>query len=259
MPMTLTFRPGAALVVGGSGGIGAGICRRFCAAGVPVYFSYHGNEARAGLLRDELEAGGGECDYLQVDLSNPRSVADFVQSARSRFEHVAHVVYAAGPKLEFRFIGSIPDPEWQDVVNTDINGAFYLIQNAVQCFRDQGEGGNLVAVITSAVERVPLRDCMSAAPKAAIEMLIRGVAKESGRFGIRANCVAPGWVNAGLGKIGLEEKLDEQTREHLRKTAIPLQRFGEAGDIGDATVFLCSRQADYISGQSLMVDGGLHI
>jgi NAD(P)-dependent dehydrogenase (short-subunit alcohol dehydrogenase family) len=114
-------------------------------------------------------------------------------------------------------------------------------------------------VITCAVERVPVRDIMSAAPKAAIEMLIRGVAKESGRFGIRANCVGPGWILAGLGKKGIEEKLDQKQRDAILKQTIPLQRFGEGDDIANAALFLCSQQANYITGQSLAVDGGLQL
>jgi NAD(P)-dependent dehydrogenase (short-subunit alcohol dehydrogenase family) len=133
-----------------------------------------------------------------------------------------------------------------------------LIQGAVRCFRAQGTSGNLIAVITSAVERFPIKDAMSAAPKAAIEMLIRGVAKESGRFGIRANCIGPGWVNAGLGKVALQDKLDEKARENTRRL-VPLTRFGEADDIAWAALFLASRQASYITGQSLAVDGGLQL
>lgn len=165
---------------------------------------------------------------------------------------------AAGPQFGFNFIGSIPDADWTRVVNADLNGAFNLIQNAVRCFRSQRGVGNLTAVITSAVERFPIKDAMSAAPKAAIEMLIRGVAKESGRFGIRANCIGPGWINAGLGKAAIQDKLDDKTRESTRRL-VPLQRFGEAEDIGWAALFLASRQASYITGQSLAVDGGLQL
>jgi NAD(P)-dependent dehydrogenase (short-subunit alcohol dehydrogenase family) len=128
----------------------------------------------------------------------------------------------------------------------------------VRCFRAQGGSGSVTAVITSAVERFPLKDALSAAPKAAIEMLIRGVAKESGRFGIRANCVGPGWINAGLGKTAIQDKLDEKTRETTRRL-VPLQRFGEADDIAWAVLFLASRQAGYVTGQSLAVDGGLQL
>ncbi|MEQ8835369.1 MAG: SDR family oxidoreductase, partial [Lacipirellulaceae bacterium] len=152
----------------------------------------------------------------------------------------------------------IPPEQWKYVINADVNGAFNLIQCAVQQFRQQG-GGNLIGVITAAVECVPKADIMSAAPKAAIEMLVRGVAKESGKFGIRANCVGPGWINAGLGKKGMEEKLSPEQVEKIRKTTIPLQKFGEADDIAYAALFLCSQQAGFVTGQTLAVDGGAQI
>ena len=90
-------------------------------------------------------------------------------------------------------------------------------------------------------------------------MLIKGVAKESGRLGIRANCVGPGWILAGLGKKGIEEKLDEKQRQAILRGMIPLQRFGEADDIAQAALFLCSQEANYITGQSIAVDGGLQL
>jgi NAD(P)-dependent dehydrogenase (short-subunit alcohol dehydrogenase family) len=258
MSMTLDFAPGAVIVAGGSGGIGAGICKRFAAAGLPVSFTYHSSEEKARVLKQEIEAAGGRCYYEQADLSVPADVERLFENTATQFGRIDHVVYAAGPHFEFNFIGSIPNDEWSHVVDADIKGAFHVIQSAVRSFRHQG-GGNLIAVITCAVERVPVKDIMSAAPKAAIEMLIRGVAKESGRFGIRANCVGPGWILAGLGKKGIEEKLDEKQRNAILKQNIPLQRFGEADDIANAALFLCSKQANYITGQSLAVDGGLQI
>ena len=258
MSVTLDFASGAVVVAGGSGGIGAGICKRFAEAGVPVYFTYHSKEDKARTLKQEIEAAGGQCHYEQADLSIPADVERLFQNAVQRYGRIGHVVYAAGPHFEFNFIGSIPDEEWSRVVDADIKGAFHVIQSAVRAFRKQ-DGGNLIAVITCAVERVPVKDIMSAAPKAAIEMLIRGVAKESGRFGIRANCVGPGWVLAGLGKIGIEEKLDEKQRNAILRQNIPLQRFGEAEDIANAALFLCSQQANYITGQSVAVDGGLQL
>ena len=259
MSTTLSFEAGTVIVAGGSGGIGAGICKRFAEAGMRVVFTYHSNESKAQALQADIASQGGLCEYERADLSVASDVDGLFAKVRERYGRIAHVIYAAGPHFEFNFIGAIPDSDWHHVVNADINGAFHLIQAAVRAFRAQGDGGNLIAVITSAVERVPVKDIMSAAPKAAIEMLVRGVAKESGRFGIRANCVGPGWINAGLGKKGIEEKLDEKTREHIRKTTIPLQRFGEADDIAYAALFLCSKQAGFITGQSLAVDGGLQL
>jgi NAD(P)-dependent dehydrogenase (short-subunit alcohol dehydrogenase family) len=258
MTVPLDFEPGAALIVGGSGGIGGGICRRFAAAGIPVVFTYHHGEAKARVLADEIAAAGGRSEYEPVDVSVAAQVDALFARVASRHGRIAHVVYAAGPTFDFNFIGAIPDDDWQRVIHADLNGAFNLIQGAVRCFRAQGGKGSVTAVITSAVERFPLKDALSAAPKAAIEMLIRGVAKESGRFGIRANCVGPGWINAGLGKTAIQDKLDEKTRESTRRL-VPLQRFGEADDIAWAVLFLASRQAGYVTGQSLAVDGGLQL
>ncbi|WP_428312984.1 SDR family NAD(P)-dependent oxidoreductase [Hydrocarboniphaga sp.] len=259
MGLHLEFEAGAVIVAGGSGGIGEAIALAFAKAGMPVVITYHSNEAKAAAIKAAIEAAGGRCECHRVDLADVAQVNALFADMTSRHGRIADVVYAAGPHFDFNFIGAIPDEQWHHVVNADINGAFHLIQGAVRVFRKQGDGGNLVAVITSAIERVPIADIMSAAPKAAIQMLMRGVAKEAGRFNIRANCVGPGWINAGLGKKGLEEKLDEKSREAIRTKTIPLQRFGEADDIANAVLFLCSRQASFITGQSLAVDGGLQL
>jgi NAD(P)-dependent dehydrogenase (short-subunit alcohol dehydrogenase family) len=255
MDMKLTFDPGAVIVAGGSGGIGAAICQSFAAAGLPVVFTYHNSESKAREVLASIVAAGGDAEYERVDLADAAQVDALFEKVRARHGRIGHVIYAAGPHFDFNYIGNIPNDQWHRVVDADINGAFHLIQASVRAFKAQGDGGNLTAVITAAVERVPARDIMSAAPKAAIEMLVRGVARESGRFNIRANCVGPGWINAGLGKQALETQLDENARKSVMKM-IPLKRIGEAADIAWATLFLSSQQANFISGQSLAVDGG---
>lgn len=258
MPVQLDLEPGVAIIAGGSGGIGAAISRRFAQAGCHVVFTYHSNEQKAADLAASIREDGGSCSYAKINLAEEKEVDQLLSDSAREHGKIRHIIYAAGPHFDFNFIGAIPEQEWKHVVNSDINGAFNLIQGAVRTFRQQQEGGNLIAVITAAVERVPIKDIMSAAPKAAIEMLVRGVAKESGRFGIRANCIGPGWINAGLGKQGLEEKMNDIQRDIARKT-IPLHKFGEADDIAYAALFLASKQAGFITGQSLAVDGGLQI
>lgn len=258
MEMRLTFDPGAVIVAGGSGGIGASIAQGFAAAGLPVVFTYHSNESKARDVLASIVSAGGDAEYEQVDLADDAQVQALFAKVSKKHGRIGQVIYAAGPHFDFNYIGAIPTEQWHHVVQADINGAFHLVQGAVRAFRAQGDGGNLLAVITSAVERVPARDIMSAAPKAAIEMLIRGVCRESGRFNIRANCVGPGWINAGLGKEMFHSQLDDNSRKNVMKL-IPLQRIGEASDIAWASLFLCSQQANFISGQSLAVDGGAQV
>lgn len=255
MSVNLSFDEGVAIVAGGSGGIGSVICQRLAEAGTPVLFTYHGNESKAQQIKSEIESAGGECHAMQVNLADESAIDNLFAYASSHYQRIAHVIYAAGPSFDFSLVGDIDSQDWQRVVDTDINGAFFLIQNAVQAFRTQSSG-NLVALVTSALECVPKADLMSAAPKAAIEMLIRGVAKESGKLGIRANCVGPGWINAGLGKKGMEEKLTPEYVEKLRKTTIPMQKFGDAIDVANVVLFLCSQQAGFVTGQTIAVDGG---
>ncbi|MGE4431517.1 MAG: SDR family NAD(P)-dependent oxidoreductase [Sphingobium sp.] len=254
--MAIAPMEGVTLVAGGAGGIGREICRTLAAAGRPVAFTYRSKADVAQHLRAELEGMGVQASCAAVDHADEHAVKAFVDDAAARFGGVASLVYAAGPHLPLKFVSAITPQEWRSVFEADVNGAFNLVWATLPHLRDKG--GSMVAVITAAVERVPSRDICSAAPKAAIEMLFRGVALEEGRFGIRANCVGPGFIDAGLGAELIGKPGLENFVEGLRK-ALPLKRFGAAEDIANAVLFLLSDQARYITGQSLAVDGGLQL
>lgn len=255
--MEKAFNEGVAIVAGGSGGIGSAICEALAIAGANVAFTYRSRKETADAVVAKVEAAGREALAMSVDHTDPDAMKAFVDAAAARFGRVHSVVYAAGPHIPMKFLNKITPAEWKQVFDNDVNAAFNLVWATLPHLK-AGGGGSLVAVITAAVEKVPLRDICSAAPKAAIEMLFKGVALEEGRFGIRSNCVAPGFINAGLGgelisKPGIEEWVDG-----IRKM-LPMKKFGTAEDVADAVTFLLSDKGQYITGQSLAVDGGLQL
>jgi NAD(P)-dependent dehydrogenase (short-subunit alcohol dehydrogenase family) len=250
------FSDGAALVIGGTGGIGAAICRALAASGSDVAFSYHTNLAASDDVLIDIESCGPNGFAVQIDLIDPLSVKAGVDLAISKFGAIHSVVYAAGPSLEFLYISEIDPSEWARVMNADVNGCFNLISSILPHFRAR-KAGNIVALVTAAVDRAPPRDILSAAPKAAIQMLIRGVAREEGRSGIRANCVGPGYIEAGLGLTTVHGHTEDYVQRMVK--AIPLGRAGTAADVADVVVFLLSDKARYVSGETINVAGGLQL
>jgi NAD(P)-dependent dehydrogenase (short-subunit alcohol dehydrogenase family) len=250
------FSTGAALVIGGTGGIGAAICTALADAGANVALSYRSKPDAAQDIVRQVEQTGRKALALQVDLEKPETIKAAVEKAIATFGHLHSVVYAAGPAIEYLYINEITGAEWARVINADVNGCFNLIEATLPHLRAR-KGGAFVAVTTAAVDHAPPRDILSAAPKAAIEMLVKGVAREEGRNGIRANCVRPGLILAGL---GLSTQHDH-TRDYVDRMvkAVPLKRAGTAEDVANAAVFLLSAKASYVSGVSIAVAGGLQL
>lgn len=255
--MEKVFTDGVAIVAGGSGAIGASICVALAKSGANVALTYRSRKSSADAVVAAVKAAGAEALAMPVDHTNPEEMKNFVDSAAERFGRVHSVVYAAGPHIPMKFLSAIQPSEWKQVLDNDVNAAFNLVWATLPHLK-AGGGGAMVAITTAAVEKVPLRDICSASPKAAIEMLFRGVALEEGRNGIRSNCVAPGFINAGLGHELISRPGIEDWVDGLRRM-LPMKAFGEAEDIAQATVFLLSDKAKYITGQSLAVDGGLQL
>lgn len=259
--MTLHHRPefaqGAAIVVGGSGGIGAAICQDLARAGSDLALTYNTNADKAASVAASIEAEGRRALTAKVDLRDAEAVRAFVDDVVVRFGSIHSVVYAAGPALKMAYIADISPEVWARTLGTDIEGCFNLVSVTLPHLRARG-GGAYVAVVTGAVDRPPPRDIMSAAPKAAIQALMRGLAKEEGRNGIRANCVGPGWIDTGLGSLVMAQQ--DQADYIARFTrAIPLKRIGQAEEVASVTTFLLSEAARYVTGVTIPAAGGLQL
>jgi NAD(P)-dependent dehydrogenase (short-subunit alcohol dehydrogenase family) len=248
------FQVGTAVVVGGSGGIGSAICRDLAELGSNVCLTYNTNRQAAEEVVDEVRARGTQAWAERVAAEDPDEMQGFVDGAAERFGELHSVVYASGPPLSMKYIHAIEPAEWARIVDVDVNGCFHLVWASLPHLRRRGTG-SLVAVVSAAINRVPKRDILSAAPKAAIEMLMRGVAREEGSSGIRANCVGPGWIDTPLSRRVIDEGPGEEYRRRV-VNSVPLKRFGEPEDIAHAVTFLLSNRARFITGEFIAVAGG---
>jgi len=244
------------LVVGGNGGLGSAICRRLAKDFDGLFFSYRSNVDRASALMSELAT---DCHVAcgPVDVRDPAGVSGAFGDAVGRFGSVNAIVFAAGANIAQPFVSEIRQSDWRAVIDAELVGFINVVEAAIPIFRRQGAGA-LVNVGTFATHRYPPGDALSAVPKAGTEMLCKAVAREEGRYGIRANTVAPGIIQAGLGARLIESEFSKEVWEGQRKR-VPLRRFGLAEDVANAVAFLVSPQSAYITGTTLIVDGGLHL
>ncbi len=245
---------GGAFVAGGSGGIGRAICRQLAEAGCDVALTYRNGRERAEETAALVRAAGRKAVVLQVDLRDEKAVARAVDETAIDFGTLHTAIYAAGPYIHMRHISSIEPALFRDTMEQDAFGCFNLIHAALPHLRSAK--GSFVALATPALRRYAVKDVLSVAPKAAIEALVRGVAAEEGRFGIRANGVGVGVIEDGMYHALVETGDFDQRFLDASRQNMALRRLGTADEIAEAVVFLASARARWITGQTLMVDGG---
>lgn len=248
------FPEGVALVIGGSGGQGAAICREFARAGSDVVLTYHQNQDRANEVKASVEALNRQAQIAQLSIGDADQVKSVVNQIAAK--HRIHtVVIAAGSDIKQPLIRDITPEEWKNVVDADLNGFFNVVHYTLPHIR-AGGGGSYVHISSAGLHRWPKRDGLSVAPKAAIESLIQGIAKEEGAYGIRANSVAIGVINAGIFKrLWADGVFDDKWKEAVQAD-LCLKRWGEPEEVAHATIWLASSKAAYTTGQVISVDGG---
>jgi 3-oxoacyl-[acyl-carrier protein] reductase len=246
-----------ALVAGASGGVGRVIATRLAADGYDLALTFLDEDEHAEAAATAAREAGVQVELLPgVDLGDDEAATAMVADAVERLGRLDLVVDASGPWIPLAWISTLDPKKWRQVVEADVIGCFNLLHAAIPALRESK--GAVVALTTPALRRHANQDTMSSSPKAAIEALVRGVASEEGRNGIRANCVGCGIVEGqGLVQRLTDEGYFDDSYFAAVRRNVPLGRMARPEEIAEAVAFLASpSEAGYISGQTLVVDGG---
>jgi 3-oxoacyl-[acyl-carrier protein] reductase len=247
-------RTGAALVAGGSGGVGGEVCRMLAARGSAVALSYRSRPEPAEAIVAGIEAEGGQAAAFQADLADEASARALADAARERFGGIHTYVHAAGPPVSQLHLSRVEPALLKEHLEAEAAAFFNAVAPLLEDLR--AARGSIVAVTTAATDRYAVRDGLSAIPKAAVEILVRGLAVEEGRFGVRANCVGPGMLEDGMAATLIASGDIDQKALDVARANIPLRSFGTTRDIAELVCFLASDRARYVTAQSINVDGG---
>jgi len=243
-------RAKVALVVGGGGGIGRAVSRRLARDGFRVVVAYRGSEDRALEVVREIAAAGGEAVTMKADVTDETAVSALVQGAARRFQGLGVVVFAATAPIQPAAFDELSWAGMQRHLDVQLKGAFLLAKACVPVMRAQGYGKIVhVGSQVSDGEPTPKWTAYSVA-KSALATFTRSLAAELGPAGITVNAVSPGMTETAL--VG---DIPEKARLVLARQT-PLRRLATPEDVAGAVAYLASPDADYVTGETLRVNGG---
>jgi len=242
----------AALITGGSRGIGAAAVKLFAQAGADVVFSYHRSADAAAQVEAEAQKHGTRVESFKADLSRMRDADTLVQHTVERLGHIDVLVANAGIWNEKDLpIEKLSERQWDEMMRVNLKSVYAVIHFAAAPMIAQ-RSGRIIAVSSTAGQRGEAFHAHYAATKGGILSMVKGLSTELAGHNILVNCVAPGWVDTDMSKPVLDTKAGRK----FALAQIPLRRVATAEEIAGPILFLASDLATFVTGEILNVNGG---
>jgi len=242
------------LVTGGNSGIGLGFARGVAKVGGDIAIWARNAEKNAAAAQELRDCGAGRVETYQVDVSSEEQVVAGYERLIADMGRVDCVFANSGRSAKQHALLDMPTEEWHDLLNLNLHGTFYTLREGARAMVKRAEagdrGGSLVGCGSLSMFQGLAGRQNYAASKGALGAIIRGMAVEFGKYGIRANTIAPGFILTGIGGGGMEQV------EQMFAQRTPLQRAGRPEDFEGIGAFLASDASSFVSGETITIDGG---
>ena len=239
-----------ALVTGASRGIGQAIAKKLAATGIPVVVNYLNNVNAAQTVIQDITDAGGTAELLPFDASNPQAIDAAIDAWEQAHpdDYISVLVNNAGIRRD-NVMFMMPDEDWHKVLDTTLNGFFYITRRLLKHMMPRRRGGRIINVASlSGVKGMPGQTNYSAA-KAALIGATKALAQEVAARQVTVNAIAPGFIETDMTRDLPQDEL---------KQLVPMKRFGKPEEVASLVAFLASDEASYITGEVININGGLY-
>lgn len=230
--------------------MGRAICLEIASMDIPVIINYQSNESAAQEVKAAIEARGGRAELMRFDVGNAQDVETALEAWADNHpdDYIAYLVNNAGIRRD-NVMFMMPDADWHAVINTSLNGFFYVTRKLLPKMMQRKHGGRIVNMSSLSGLKGMQGQANYSAAKAALIGATKALALETAARGVTVNAVAPGFIDTDMTK--------ELPQDELREL-VPMKRFGKPEEVAALVKFLLSDAAAYITGEVISINGGLY-